>query len=175
MNTTTRDINDPAHRHAVLFPVDAGHFRETMSKFATGVAVVTSIHDGQPFGMTVNSLTSVSLAPCLLLICPRKGSATGEAIRKSGFFAVNVLDASQEDLCMRFVGEEADRFDGLDLPQDSHGLPVIPDSLAQISCRLYDIHPGGDHEIILGEIIQCQCATGTPLIYHGGQFFKGTA
>ena len=90
--------------HAALHmdPVDPMVFRRTMGTFATGVAVVTAVWDGEYHGMTMNSLTSVSLDPCMLLICPRRGSATGEAIANSGEFIVNLLRADHHDIV---VGE----------------------------------------------------------------------
>lgn len=152
--------------------VDPTSFRKVMGRFATGVAVVTTAHDGMPFGMTINSLTSVSLDPCLLLVCPKKGSATGKAIKSSGRFAVNILEESQKDLCLRFVGENAERFGGLQLEEDAWGAPLLPNSLAQISCRLSAVHSGGDHDIILGEVIACDDKAGQPLIFHDGQFCR---
>lgn len=153
-------------------PVDALAFRDAMGRFATGVAVVTTADGGVPFGMTVNSLASVSLDPCMLLVCPRKGSATGEAIKRSGVFAVNILGEDQQDLCMRFVGEDARRFDELELGEDVRGVPLLRGSLAHISCELDAIHPGGDHDIVVGKVTDCQLETGDPLIFHGGQFCR---
>lgn len=152
--------------------VDSSAFRKAMGNFATGVAVVTTANDGVHFGMTVNSLTSVSLDPCLLLICPKRGSATGEAIKRSGLFAVNVLGEGQQDLCMRFVGENASRFSELELDENEWGVPLLPGSLAHISCELNAVHPGGDHDIIIGKVLNCRLDTGDPLIFHDGQFCR---
>lgn len=151
-------------------PINPREFRKAMGYFATGVAVVTTSHSGAQFGMTVNSLTSVSLDPCLLLICSKKGSATGDAIIRSGVFAVNVLGETQQDMCMRFVGAGARRFEELSVHRDEWGLPLLPGSLAHISCRLSAVHPGGDHDIIVGEVADCRLESGDPLIFHDGQF-----
>ncbi|MDF1610245.1 flavin reductase family protein [Hoeflea sp. YIM 152468] len=163
------------HEKAAQAPIDPVTFRKVMGNFATGVAVVTTAVDGTRFGMAVNSLASVSLDPCLLLVCPKKGSATGDAIKRSGVFAVNVLGESQQDLCMRFVGEEASRFDELDLDEDNRGVPLLPGSLAHISCQLEAVHPGGDHDIIVGRVVDCSLETGNPLIFHDGQFCRRAA
>lgn len=156
-------------------PVDPDVFRRSMSKFATGVAVVTAADGGALYGMTVNSLTSVSLTPCLLLICPKRGSATGTAIRNSERFVVNVLEAEQEELCKRFVGENAKRFEGMEPEFSADGVPLLDGCIAHISCRLHAIHPGGDHDIIIGEVTDCAGFDGKPLIFHEGRLFNGVA
>lgn len=143
-------------------------FRKAMSHFVTGVAVVTASEEAARFGMTVNSLTSVSLDPCLLLVCPRKGSATGEVIKRTGRFAVNILSAEQQELCMRFVGENAARFDGLEGIEDVEGIPLLPDSLVHFVCTLEAVHAGGDHDILVGRVVDGKVAPGEPLIFHKG-------
>jgi len=163
-----------SYAQAIQAPVDPADFRKAMGNFATGVAVVTTAADGTRFGMTVNSLTSVSLDPCLLLICPKKGSSTGEAIKRSAVFAVNVMAESQQELCMRFVGEGGKRFDQLDLDEDEWGVPLLPGSVAHISCELEAVHPGGDHDIIIGRVVDCRLDSGNPLIFHDGQFCRKT-
>ena len=147
-------------------------FRRAMGHFATGVAVVTAACDGQPFGMTVNSLTSVSLDPCLLLVCPKKGSATGEAIKRSTHFGVFILSEGQRELCMRFVGESASRFDGLEHDVHESGVPLIGGALVSFVCRLHAVHPGGDHEIVVGEVMGGTVNAEAPLVYHQGSFNK---
>ncbi|SDW42804.1 flavin reductase family protein [Roseicitreum antarcticum] len=155
--------------------VSPEEFRRSMSKFATGVAVITTADSGILYGMTVNSLTSLSLTPCLLLICPKLGSATGHAIRNSRRFIVNVLEAGQQELCQRFVGKDAKRFDGMELQFSADGLPLLQGCIAHISCRLHAVHPGGDHEIIVGEVIDCAGHHGDPMIFHEGRLLNGVA
>ena len=150
----------------------ATEFRKAMGNFATGVAVVTAAEGDNWFGMTVNSLTSVSLAPPLLLMCPKKGSSTGEAVARTGRFAVNILAEDQQDLCMRFVGENAARFGGLDQVQMRDGLPLIKGSIVHLICRVYDVHPGGDHDIIVGEVLAGSVEDGEPLLFHKGTFCR---
>lgn len=155
--------------------VNPDKFRRTIGKFATGVAVVTSTHQGVHYGMTVSSLTSVSLDPCLLLICPKLGSATGKAIRNSRRFVVNILELKQKELCMRFVGENAKRFEGLSVKFSADGVPLLEGCIAYISCNVQAVHPGGDHEIIVGEVNECLSHPGQPLIYHEGGLLNGFA
>ena len=77
-----------------------------MGTFATGVAVIATEWSGELFGATINSLTSVSLEPCMLLVCTSEGSATGTAIRQRGFFSVNILGQHQSELSARFTAAE---------------------------------------------------------------------
>lgn len=155
--------------------ISPDRFRLTMGQFATGVAVVTALDGGQRFGMTVNSLTSVSLDPPLLLVCPRRGSATGVAIQRSRTFCVNVLRAGQEDVCRRFVGADAARFEGLAIDEGTDGLPIIPGALAHIFCALEAVHPGGDHDILLGRVTDCAAEPGEPLLFHEGRLCRRAA
>jgi 3-hydroxy-9,10-secoandrosta-1,3,5(10)-triene-9,17-dione monooxygenase reductase component len=124
--------------------------------------------DGILHGMTANSLTSVSLDPCLLLICPRRGSLTGEAIRKRKAFAVNLLANEQSDVSRRFIGRLDQRFHGIDVRLDEIGLPLLPQSLAHFSCFLHAIYPGGDHDIMLGKVVACEAREGEPLLFYRG-------
>ncbi|TCT08324.1 flavin reductase family protein [Aquabacter spiritensis] len=158
--------------------LDPRRFRTVIGAFATGVAVITTAFEGAFHGMTINSLTSVSLDPCLLLVCPRRGSATGAAIRGSGAFAVNIRAADQRDLSHRFVRADiAERFAELDIELGPRGVPLLPGAIAHLCCRVSAIHPGGDHEIVVGEVRTCSDAGGHPLLFHKGSFgaFRGDA
>lgn len=142
-----------------------------MGTFATGVSVVTTAWDGRPWGMTMNSLTSVSLQPCLLLICPRRGSATGAAIQQRRAFAVNLLAADQEVVARQFVGLDGERFAGLDPFWTPDGLPLLPGSLAHLVCALRQVHAAGDHDIMVGEVTECaNVELAEPLVFHRGIF-----
>ena len=159
-----------SHAALRMDPVDPMVFRRTMGTFATGVAVVTAVWDGEYHGMTMNSLTSVSLDPCMLLICPRRGSATGEAIANSGEFIVNLLRADQQDFSSRFIGSFEDRFAGVDVEHTESGTPLLSDALAHIGCRVAATHPAGDHDIVVGEVTFCRERTGEPLVFFQGRF-----
>ena len=142
-----------------------------MGSFATGVAVVTTSWKNRRYGMTMNSLTSVSLEPCMLLVCPKRGSATGEAIKLRGAFAVNVLAESQREEAERFIGRFDDRFRDSVAVDNELGLPLLAGSVATISCAVAAVYPGGDHEMILGEVMSCECAPDVdPLVFHRGRF-----
>jgi 3-hydroxy-9,10-secoandrosta-1,3,5(10)-triene-9,17-dione monooxygenase reductase component len=149
--------------------LDPSTFRAAMGHFLTGVTVVTSSSQNGMFGMTVNSLTSVSLEPCQILVCLKLSSATGQAIRESGRFAVNLLAHDQEHLARRFARPADDRFAEIDYELDSSGIPLLRGSLAHMVCDLDFVHPSGDHEIFIGNVRACQYTSTHPLA-----FFKGS-
>ena len=151
-------------------PVDPKKFRAAMSAFATGVAIVTTHGDGRPHGMAVNSLTSVSLDPCLLLFCVKRGSETGAAIRRRGSFAVHLLSGQQQHLVKQFCGNAGDRFADIDLAYSDCGLPILPDCLAHLCCTIVDVHASGDHDIIVGRVHALAENAGEPLVFFRGGY-----
>ena len=146
------------------------HFRSVMGMFPTVVAVITTEWNGELFGATINSLTSVSLEPCMLLFCTSEGSATGTAIRKRGLFSVNILGVHQSDLSARFTGRQGRRFDDLALAFSADGLPLLQGAAAQMCCRVATVHKAGDHDIILGEAISADEMACSPLVFHKGSY-----
>ncbi|PZG31640.1 oxidoreductase [Spongiactinospora gelatinilytica] len=150
--------------------IDALTMRRTMGRFATGVAVVTTSFDGTPHGMTVNSLTSVSLEPPLLLVCLTIGARSTDAVTHSGRFAVNILSARQEQLALRFARPGEDHFAGLDVTHERHGVPVIPDAFAHLECAVERHFVAGDHLVVVGEVHTICEREGEPLGYLAGKF-----
>ncbi|GAA2670576.1 flavin reductase family protein [Streptomyces lunalinharesii] len=134
-------------------PFDDAAMRDTLSRFCTGVAVITAIQaDGQPAGMAVQSFSSVSLDPPLVCFCPAGTSTTWPRISAAGRFAVNVLAADQEELCRQFAVTGGDKFTGVDWRSGVNGAPLLTAALATIECELADVLPGGDHLIALGRV-----------------------
>jgi flavin reductase (DIM6/NTAB) family NADH-FMN oxidoreductase RutF len=150
--------------------VDPMTMRRAMGRFATGVAVVTTAVDGEPHGMTVNSLTSVSLDPPLLLVCLTTGARTTDAITQAGRFAVNILSARQEQLALRFARRGEDHFAGLPVTHGRHTVPVIPDAFAHLECEVERHLVAGDHVIVIGEVRRVCEREGEPLGFLGGKF-----
>jgi 3-hydroxy-9,10-secoandrosta-1,3,5(10)-triene-9,17-dione monooxygenase reductase component len=148
--------------------MNSRHFRSVMGTFATGVAIVATEWKGELFGATINSLTSVSLEPCMLLICTSEGSATGMAIRKRELFSVNILGQHQSDLSARFTGTQRSRFEDLAVAFSADGLPLLQGAAAHICCRVSAVHKAGDHDIILGEVLSGEEIACTPLVFHKG-------
>ncbi len=147
-------------------PIDESRFRQTMGYFASGVTVVTALHDGTPYGATVSSFSSVSLRPPLILICLDQNISTHRAIAESGCFVVNMLDHRQEHLSRRFAGPEENKFQGVAWRSGQMGMPVLDRALAVVECRLHAMLPGGDHTIFVGEVQHTDIGEGSPLLYY---------
>lgn len=150
--------------------LDPNLFREAMSRFASGVTVVTASRDADRFGITVSSFASVSIEPPLVLVCVSRGLLTHAAIEHSQAFAVNILGIHQVEVGRRFAGltpETGDRFSGLSWSTSGTGAPLLDDSLACLDCRLHASHDGGDHTIFVGEVVDARVSgEGPPLLYH---------
>ena len=126
--------------------------------------------DGQPVGLTVNSLASVSLQPPLILMCIDHEAEAHDILRSAREFVVNVLAADQEALSRRFADKRDDRFDGVGYHTSPRGLIVLDDVLAHFECRHYADYPGGDHTIILGELVGGATSAGRPLLFYRGGY-----
>ncbi|MCU1540456.1 MAG: nitrilotriacetate monooxygenase component b, partial [Arthrobacter sp.] len=108
--------------------------RRTMGRFLTGVAVITTKTGEELHGMTINSLTSISLKPPILMISLNFGTRTGEALLESGKFAISILGAKQESIARRFAVRGGERFDGGEFDLTDNGIPVIKGALSQADC-----------------------------------------
>jgi len=152
--------------------VDHDTFRTLLSRFLSGVTVVTTSDDeGRPHGMTVSSFCSLSLEPPLVLVCIDRTASMHDLLTSAETFAVNILAGDQEVLSRRFadVGIEA-RFDGVSWSPSSAG-PLIDGAHATLECRRVARHPGGDHTIIIGEVLGGSTALrGSPLLYYRGGY-----
>jgi flavin reductase (DIM6/NTAB) family NADH-FMN oxidoreductase RutF len=152
--------------------VDAGRYRQVMSHFATGVAIVTCSGPDGPAGLTTNAVTSVSLEPLLLLVCFDNASRTLVAVRDARRFAVNVLRAGQEDLARVFASKRVarEKFEAV-THMVAHGVPVLDGALAWLACDLRELHPGGDHTIGIGAVTHMDADPGgEPLVWFRGTY-----
>jgi len=149
--------------------------RSLMSRWVTGVAVITSTDGSGPRGATTNALTSLSLDPLLVLVALDHGSNTLAAVRNSGRFCINLLAADQEQLARRFAtkasGEE--KLAGV-AHQLVDRLPVLDGAVAWLACKLDHELEGGDHTILLGRPLQARIEEDAqPLLFYGGSFHRG--
>ncbi len=146
---------------------DSIAFRKALGSFATGVAVVTARDSsGDNRGITVNSFSSVSLDPPLILFCLDKVAMSYDAFCESEQFAINVLREEQHELSVRFATATADKWDGVAFDLWSGDLPVLRGCLASLGCRREALYEGGDHVIVLGRVEQLHAAgEGDPLVY----------
>ncbi len=150
-------------------PAPKEGLREVMGCFATGAAIITAVLDGQPHGMAVNSLTSVSLDPPLILFCPDKGSSTWPAIESAGQFVVNILAHDQEDLCRKFAKKGTDRFRDTAHAESDEGSIVLGDVAAFLECCIEHVYDAGDHVITVARVIGLGMKRDVPPLV----FFKG--
>lgn len=148
-----------------------------LGHYATGVAVVTTTAaDGRPVGMTVNSFSSLSLDPPLILWCVRRNSSSRHAFTAADYFAVNVLAAGQEQIARRFAAPANDRFAGLAWQPGPAALPLLPGRLGTFICRRAEVFNGGDHLIITGQLAEYAVMTARmPLLFYRGRYLSPSA
>ena len=158
---------------AQTFSASPDEFKACFRLWPTGVSVVTTRDaQGQAHGVTMNSITSVSLEPPLLLMCLRNDSETLAAMRASGIFCINFLASGQEELSNCFAHSHPDKFEGVTTHDGRLGAPVLEGILAALECRVEEMYPGGDHKIILGELVHGTRHNpgATPLVYLNGRY-----
>ncbi|MDQ3940835.1 MAG: flavin reductase family protein [Actinomycetota bacterium] len=149
--------------------VDPDEFRHALKKFASGVTVVT-VGGDELHGMTASSFASVSLAPPLILVCLDKSSRTRSLIMESGSFAVNVLGGDQEEVSRSFAKRGSKPFAMLAHHIGTTGHPLLDESIAWIECNVHQVVEGGDHDIVIGEVIGCDAREGSPLVYFDQEY-----
>jgi 3-hydroxy-9,10-secoandrosta-1,3,5(10)-triene-9,17-dione monooxygenase reductase component len=160
-----------AARAATAPPPDARTFRDALGRFATGVAFVTAAPAGEPAGLIVNSLASVSLEPPLVSFCPSRGSFTWSRMRRTERFGVNVLGKRHEAFARRASPADASRFADLDWAPGRHGVPLVTDALATLECEIFAEHAAGDHWLVLGRVTDARTAPlDDPLVFFAGAF-----
>ncbi|MFJ9752234.1 flavin reductase family protein [Streptomyces chartreusis] len=133
--------------------VDPQALRSVCANWATGVTVITSGSTAHRTGLTVNSFTSVSLDPALILVCIHNDSGELPVLRRTGAFAVNILAADQEELCRSFASRHTRHSAKADTRPGITGVPVLSDALAYLECRIEREVDAGDHVIVIGEVV----------------------
>ena len=158
---------------ATISAVSADEFRKVMSKFASGITIITG-HDGaEPIGFTCQSFYSVSVDPMLVSFSVMKTSTTYPRIRDTGKFAVNVLAREQAGVSGQFARKGADKWASIAWQACRSGDPVIADTLMWVDCDIWAEYDAGDHWIVVGEVQELCPADwhpGDPLLYFKGQY-----
>ncbi len=167
--------------------MDSKQFREALGSFATGVCVVTTVpqssqdstsESGQPqnaapIGMTINSFSSVSLDPPLILWSIQTNSDCYEVFDKAEYFGVSVLNAQHENLSNTYAAKDSHTLQDEHYTLADSGCPLLVDSLADFECKVWAKYPGGDHTIIVGEVLNIQSQPmGSPLVFFKGQYHR---
>jgi flavin reductase (DIM6/NTAB) family NADH-FMN oxidoreductase RutF len=151
--------------------IDPFQFRQLLGHFATGVTILTTATpEGQPLGMTANSLSSVSLQPPLISVCVDCETDMHPVILQAPKFVVNVLASPQEALARRFSDKHEDRFDGVGYHLSPEGLILLEGALAHLVCERQATHPAGDHTIVLGRVVDGATHDERPLLYYRGGY-----
>lgn len=153
--------------------VDA--FRHVLGHYPTGVAVITAQTPDGPVGMSMNSFTSLSLQPPLVLFCPAVSSRTWPRLRQAGRIAINVLSAGQEAVSRSFAAAVDDRFAGLAWTLGENSAPLLDDALGWLECTVQAEYPAGDHLVVIAAIdrmgVHRQIAD--PLVFFKGAYYAG--
>lgn len=144
--------------------------RGSIGRFLTGVAVVTADDGREPAGMTINSLTSISLDPPIVMISLNFGTRTGDAIEDSDRYAVSILSSKQEAVARQFASRGGARFEAGTFDTAPSGLPAVQDALAQLDCRVVEKHTIGDHRVFFGRVEHCRDRDGSGLAFNAGKF-----
>lgn len=129
-------------------------FKQAVGSFPTGVTITTTFESNdRVVGMTASAFTSVSLDPLLILMCPSKHADCYSSLTQSSFFSVHLLGEDQGPLACRFAESSSNKANGLTITRGPKGSPRIDGCLAYLECRHYALYDGGDHGILLGEVM----------------------
>lgn len=150
-------------------------FRRATSRYATGIAVATTVADGVDHAMTANSFTSVSLDPLLALVCVERDSRFHSAVLAAGIWSVSFLPEGQEAVARWFATRGrplAGQFDEVPTRRGSNGCLLLADGLAALELRTEQVVPAGDHDVLISAVTEVHEATGggRPLVYFGSTF-----
>lgn len=148
---------------------DPKAFRNALGRYATGVTVITCATPDGPLGIVANSFASVSLDPPLVLWSPARSSQRHAAFVAAEHYAIHILGDDQKNYCDTIAVGGRD-FDTLDWHESAQGVPLLETCLARFECERFAVHPGGDHEIILGKVTKVMVGEGAPLIFAKGGY-----
>lgn len=151
-------------------PFEQARYREVLGHFASGITVVTAVEDGAPIGFTCQAFTALSLDPPLVALAPGKNSTSWPRIAEAGTFCVNILASDQEALCRDFAVSGGDKFVGVGWTPASQGAPILDGSLAWVECAFVVAHDAGDHELVVGRVLDLGVHGGRPLLFYRGGF-----
>lgn len=153
--------------------LDGDRLRQVLGKFPTGVAILTAATpDGHKVGLTVSSFNSVSLRPPLVLWSITRTTPSFEVFKEAPFFCANVLAEQQVELARHFARPSAEKFAAVRHVLHETRVPVLTDCAAHLVCRSWNQYDGGDHLILVGEVVDLGLNDRRPLVFGLGQFCK---
>jgi flavin reductase (DIM6/NTAB) family NADH-FMN oxidoreductase RutF len=168
MNSVVRAVSIEAE-------VTASDFRNAMRQLTGGVSVITAGKGRDISGMTVTSVSSLSVEPASLIVSLNRESSSWPLVKRYGFFGVNILTSDQVDIAERFTGKGglkgADRFAGAQWTTRASGVPLLADALAAIDCEVEDVVERHSHAIVIGRVLDVAVSTRTAaLAYWQGRY-----
>jgi len=147
---------------------DTRQFRDVLGRFASGVTVITTEHEGKPHGMTANAFVSVSLDPPFVLVSIDNRANMHRLLPLSGRYGISILAEGQEALSNHFAARPVA---GLEVSfVHKHGMPVLKGAVAYLICRVSETHPVGDHTLYVGQVEFLELWDSRPLVFYAGQY-----
>ncbi len=154
---------------------DQKAFRNSLGNFATGVAIITvNCKNKGDLGLTINSFSSVSLDPPLVLWSINRNSDLFETFIETESFTVNILNEDQHELSNQFSKKDEHSLDNYDWARTKNGCKFVPDSLVHFDCDTFEKLDGGDHIIFVGKVTDFETRPGKPLLFSQGKYRKIT-
>jgi flavin reductase (DIM6/NTAB) family NADH-FMN oxidoreductase RutF len=157
----------PKIRHGAVYAVE--ELRDALSHVPAPVSVITIVDENGPHGTTVSAFCSLSASPPLVLLALDRGSNLLRKLRGVPLFGISVLSEGQEEIAKRCATKDPDKFSGVRW-HDHDGAPLIEGASSWFLCGLEDLLPGGDHEIVVGHVVDCAVNSTHPLVYHQRDF-----
>ncbi|MBE3555052.1 MAG: flavin reductase family protein [Thermicanus sp.] len=150
--------------------MDERDFRHALGRFATGITIVTTVDEGNVHGMTANAFLSVSLNPPLVLVSIDHKTRMHHILPKTGRYGISILREDQESISRHFAGRPQNEEPAFFWKEE---LPFVMDSIAQLACKVVDMHPAGDHTLYIGEVKWLSYEErGNPLLFFAGKYGK---
>ncbi|QIX53555.1 flavin reductase family protein [Rhodococcus sp. DMU1] len=146
-------------------------FREAMARFPSGVTIVTTVdEEGRQRGFTASSFCSVSMDPQLVLVCLATGAECHDGFERADTWLIHIAGMEHEAIVRRFAIRGADKFAGNDFTPHASGLPHLADAPVVLECRAHARYPGGDHTILVGEVVSVGLGDRAPVVYYDRTF-----
>lgn len=151
----------------MLNKADEHLFKAALGNYPTGVAIVTTVDsEGHPVGLTINSFTSLSMDPLLVLWSIDHKSSSIHTFKETGKFVVHLLAEDQNELVRIFSKKDLDRFSEINWSFSANQLPIIEGAFAVFECETFQTIEAGDHTIFIGSVKNMQVKEKSPLLYH---------
>src|SRR4051812_22855952 len=151
--------------------IDSETYRRLLSRFASGIAIVTACDGERDVGMTLSAFCSVSLSPPLVLVCVDHKASMHDLLLQHPKLGISIMACEHEAQCRRFADKnETQRFDGVSFTRGESGVALLEDAMAHLECQLVHHCEAGDHTIFIAEVEHGAMRDGRPLLYFRGQY-----